>query len=268
MDGTNAASAGPRSVGALTHRGRIREKNEDAVMAADVSSAAASSARRFRLMMVADGMGGCPRGEVASSTALASAAAEIMRRLCEGSGGPDALAGGFLEANRRILDYVRRNPDAEGMGTTLVCALVEGDTVCLASVGDSRAYVAGGGIRQVTRDHTHVQDLVDRGSITAEESRMHPARSILTRALGMRDFSGPDMERLELGAAEALVLCSDGVTAHLSDRDILDNIASRNAPGACRAVIDAANRRGGSDNISLAVLSARPAPRHIPSPRA
>lgn len=253
----SGAHAGGRAVGLCTDVGRVRPNNEDAIMAADVSEAAGSRRGRFLLLMVADGMGGCPRGEEASRIALDSVAGTVASNLSGRARIGDIMADGIRNANLDILEYTRRHPESEGMGTTLVCALVAGDTVHLASVGDSRAYVVGSRIRQVTRDHTHAQVLADRGLITAEESRNHPGRCLLTRAVGMRGGAKPDMTVFELGADESLLLCSDGVTTHLTDQEILAAVSGRSAQDACQRVVDAANGRGGRDNVSLVVLSAR-----------
>ncbi|MCE2508194.1 MAG: serine/threonine-protein phosphatase [Nitrosopumilaceae archaeon] len=256
IPGGSRAHAGGRGVGLCTDVGRVRPNNEDAIMAVDVSAAAGSGRGRFLLLMVADGMGGCPRGEEASRIALDSVAETVASRLSDGARIGDIMADGIRNANRDILVYARRHSESEGMGTTLVCALVAGDRVHLASVGDSRAYVVGGRIRQVTRDHTHAQDLADRGLITAEESRSHPGSCILTRAVGMPGGAEPDMEMFDLGADESLLLCSDGVTAHLADHEILAAVSGRGAQDACRRVVDIANGRGGRDNVSLVMLSA------------
>jgi len=143
------------------------------------------------------------------------------------------------------------------MGTTTVCALVKGNNIHLANVGDSRAYVISDDeIRRVTKDHSYVQSLIDEGKITEEEAREHPQKNVITKAVGIMESVEPDTMKLTLDNDESLLLCCDGVIAHLTDEDIHKIICNANTPqNACKQIVDLANQRGGSDNISLIVLS-------------
>jgi protein phosphatase len=143
------------------------------------------------------------------------------------------------------------------MGTTAVCALVKGNDVHLANVGDSRAYVISNDeIRRVTKDHSYVQALIDEGKITEEEAREHPQKNVITKAVGIMESVEPDTMKLTLDNDESLLLCCDGVIAHLPDEDIHKIICDADDPqNACQQIVDLANERGGTDNISLIILS-------------
>lgn len=243
-----------REIGAVTHLGRLRTNNEDAILASNITLAADSVYRNFALLMVADGLGGCPRGEEASKIAVDSVAGAVVSHLSGDAPIDDTLREAIQGANGAVLEYAQTHPESRGMGTTLVCALVEDGDIHLASIGDSRAYVVGGTIRQVTRDHNHAQDLLDAGQITPDECRCHPGGHILTRAIGAPGLVDPDLSHVRLGPDESLLLCSDGLTLHLSEEDILHMVSGCGAQEACRRMVDEANRRGGRDNISVVLL--------------
>ena len=145
------------------------------------------------------------------------------------------------------------------MGTTSVCAIVDGrGRVTIANVGDSRAYVISdkSGIRQETKDHSFVQELLDKNEINKEEARNHPNKNIVTKAVGLSSSLEPDIKTVQLKNDESLLLCCDGVNAHLSDDDIKKIVQETpNPQHACKKIVDMANDRGGSDNISLIILS-------------
>ena len=149
-------------------------------------------------------------------------------------------------------------PSDRRNGTPLWSALVAEMTERFsANIGDSRAYVISHDeIRRVTRDHSYVQELVDAGSITEEESRTHPKKNVITRAIGTMQEFEPDTMKLALDRDESLLLCCDGVTAHLTDEEIRRTVTNSVCPQeATRKIVDLANERGGSDNISLVILS-------------
>ncbi|MDA7989961.1 MAG: Stp1/IreP family PP2C-type Ser/Thr phosphatase [Gammaproteobacteria bacterium] len=251
------ADRGMRRLGMQTDVGMIRPVDEDSILAMDLSLASDSKSRSMRLLVVADGMGGRAKGEDASRIAVDS----LSCRVVSGSFGSSSLAGllehGIQDANRRILDHTVSHPESEGMGTTVVCAIVAGNDVYVANVGDSRAYaVHRGGIRRITKDHSVVQELVDAGKITEEEARTHPQKNIITRAVGHAGYIDVDTFRLTLDSDESLLLCCDGVMAHLTDDDIHAAVTESEDPQkACQRIIDTANERGGKDNISLIILS-------------
>lgn len=233
---------------ALTAIGRVRPHNEDAVLCCP----------RFGLWAVADGMGGHRRGEVASALALKT----LQQRIRHG----DDLPGAIRAAHAAILAEAARDAGQRGMGTTLVAVRLLGVDFELAWVGDSRAYrVSADGIEQLTRDHSWVQAMVDAGRLTREEAARHPRRNLVTQCLGgAGDGEQPEVEvrHGRLGHGELLLLCSDGLSGELSDAQIQQCCAAAETlDELVGALVEAANRMGGKDNISCVVLglSAPPA---------
>jgi serine/threonine protein phosphatase PrpC len=248
---------------AMTDVGRVREHNEDSVMAVEYSRESMIDPAQRHLYVVADGMGGAEAGEVASAIAV-----EAIRRYIEAeldgaraeANGAELLAAALEEANSRIIEYVASHPDSRGMGSTGVCALVAPPDAAVAWVGDSRAYLMEGAtLRQVTKDHSLVQRLVEIGQISAEEAHTHEHKNVITRSLGARQSgpAGAEAISLKLKRGDRLMLCSDGLTAHVRDGQIGD-IMSRNSDpfDAARELIVAANAGGGTDNISVIVVYA------------
>jgi len=223
----------------LTDVGRVRSHNEDALVMDPP------------LFAVADGLGGHQAGEVASSLAVDTLVAEAPRRP-----DPKALGRAVRAANAAVIDAADKGRGRAGMGTTMTAAMVEGLRIAVAHVGDSRAYLFHDGqLGQLTADHSMVADMVRAGQLTEEESRVHPNRSVITRALG----SDPNMlvDTFELTAVpgDRLLLCSDGLTAMLTDAEIASILADDTAPEtAARALVDSANAVGGYDNITVAIV--------------
>jgi serine/threonine protein phosphatase PrpC len=224
-------------VGSATDIGQVREGNEDSLLIVEP------------LYAVADGMGGHRGGEVASTLAL-----ETVQQLFEQRQG--SLADQVAEANRAVFERSRNDRSVSGMGTTLTAALVDGDRVHLAHVGDSRAYLfRGGELRLLTEDHTLVHKMVVEGEITAEEAETHPHRSILTRALGVDQSVIVDEGDIEVADGDRILLCSDGLTGMVTDGQIREILAEAAEPqGAVDRLVTVANRAGGIDNITAIVL--------------
>jgi len=175
-------------------------------------------------------------------------------------GAPELLAGALEEANTRIIEYVASRPESRGMGSTGVCALIAPPDAAVAWVGDSRAYLMDGpNLRQLTRDHSLVQRLVEIGQISAEEARTHEHKNVITRSLGARQSgpAGAEAVALKLKRGDKLMLCSDGLTAHVEDHQIQEILARHRDPfEAARELIVAANTGGGTDNITVVVVFA------------
>ncbi len=237
--------------GAATDVGRIRDRNEDGWIAIP----------GVGLFAVADGMGGHAAGEVASRLALET----LSERL---SGGPpadretvaDALREAVVAAGRRIREEATRDPNRAGMGTTVTALqLLAGGDAVLAHVGDSRAYLfRAGTLRRLTRDHTWVQEQVERGQLTEEGARIHPAASMLTRAVGTEETVRADIVDCHWRPGDVFLLCSDGLTGPVSEPEIEAVLAAGSNPGEeARALVDLALRRGGPDNVTAVVV--RPA---------
>ena len=254
---TDSSPEKARKIGMLTDVGQVRTVDEDSILTADLSFGVNSKSSNFHLLVVADGMGGHAKGEEASKIALSAISRSVIPELVNDTPFTKLLEQGIQNANQDILDHTARNPESSGMGTTSVCAIVEGNAVHLANVGDSRAYVISDDeIRRVTKDHSFVQSLVDQGEITEAESREHPQKNVITKAIGIGTSIEADTMRLTLDSDESLLLCCDGVIAHLPDDDIHKIIRDSPDPQtACKEIVDMTNERGGSDNISLIILS-------------
>ena len=257
MTQENNSISSSRKTGMLTDVGRTRKIDEDSILVADLSFGVNSESSKFFLLAVADGMGGHAKGEEASKIALNAISRSVIPDLLNDTPFTELLEKGIQNANQDILDYTAKHPESSGMGTTSVCAIVKGNEVNLANVGDSRAYVISDDeIRRVTKDHSFVQSLVDQGEITEAESREHPQKNMITKAIGIDTSIEADTMRLTLDSDESLLLCCDGVIAHLPDDDIHKIIRDSPDPQtACQEIVDMANERGGSDNISLIILS-------------
>jgi protein phosphatase len=246
--------------GALTDVGMVRDHNEDSVMAVEYRRDSLIEPAQSFLYVVADGMGGAEAGEVASAIAVG----EIRNYLESGIESAGDLRGLLQEsleqANSRILEYQKAHPEARGMGSTAVSALVRPPDAAVAWVGDSRAYLCDNtGLRQVTKDHSLVQRLLEIGQITAEEARHHEHKNVITRSLGARPTgpAGAESVTLRLKRGDRLMLCSDGLTAHVEDAEIGEILRRHSDPlEAARELVVAANAGGGTDNVSVVVIFA------------
>jgi protein phosphatase len=201
-------------------------------------------------------MGGHTAGQVASEMA-ADAALRAVRTLQGASASlAEKLRYAVTSANREIYQTGRQRPELAGMGTTLVSVLAFEGRAALAHVGDSRAYlVRGGRIRQLTDDHSVVGELLRRREISEDAAREHPHRHVLTRALGVRPVVEPDLAELSPEPDDVFVLCSDGLTCHVEDDEIAEQVGDAADPDACvENLVDLANSRGGDDNITVLLL--------------
>lgn len=235
---------------ALTDTGCARELNEDRFAVVDGPSGVA--------WLVCDGMGGVAGGELAAQLAI-----DAMRRELESSPPrkPEmALRIAILEANRVIV-LRRQNPLFSSMGTTVVGALMKGNELALAHVGDSRAYlVRNGSIQQLTIDHTYVQQLVDSGQVNYEDALSHPQAHILTRAIGSDPALMVDQKRFWISSEpgdmgnDIIVLATDGLYSHVNDAEICESVSRRPTQAACSELVELAKERGGYDNITIAVI--------------
>jgi serine/threonine protein phosphatase PrpC len=232
---------------ARTDVGRARSGNED------------SHLRGRTVFAVADGLGGHRGGEVASAMAVEPLAALDGRDFADADQAAEALEGAVRAANRAILQRGRSDPELRAMGTTVTAATVvaAGQALQLAHVGDSRAYLLRAGeLRQLTTDHTVVAEAVARGLLTRGQAAVHPQRGVVTRAVGLDPDVRVDLpEPLELAPGDQVLLCSDGLTEVVGD----DRIAAELAEGAdgddaCAALVAAANRAGGPDNVTVVLL--------------
>jgi protein phosphatase len=222
--------------------GKKRRRNEDSYVVAPP------------LFAVADGMGGAQAGEVASKLA----AAALKETHPEGASDAEKVTELIQEANRRVYERAHSDPATSGMGTTMTVALVDGDKVTIGHVGDSRAYVVRGGeLEQLTEDHSLVNELLKSGKLSREEAETHPQRSVITRAVGTDPDVDVDAFTVEAGEGDVFLLCSDGLTDMVTDSDILDVVEKNrdDLDRATKALVSAANRGGGEDNITVIAFS-------------
>jgi PPM family protein phosphatase len=227
------------SAGFATNRGLVRQTNEDSFLV------------RKGLYVVCDGMGGARGGEVASQMAC-----ERMVAIDPVSAGKDEIRAAIVSANESISARSLAEPRLLGMGTTLTLALIRDDRLLLGHVGDSRAYLLHDGtLRQITDDHSWVGEMVRRGDLTAAEAAVHPHRSVITKALGTEGETEPDLLEIPLESGDRLLLCSDGLSGMVS-HDSIQELLRRadDAQAAADALVEAAIKGGGEDNITVVVV--------------
>ncbi|GGM61120.1 hypothetical protein GCM10011608_52720 [Micromonospora sonchi] len=229
----------------LNDIGLVRTNNEDSALAGE------------RLVAVADGMGGLPAGEVASEIVI-----RILDELIpptDPDAAVDALRAVVSTANQRIHGAIVADPARDGMGTTLTAALLAGDTLVLAQVGDSRCYLLREGrLRQLTRDDTFVQALIDQGALTRDQARHHPQRSLVTRAVQGAD-APPTMGMLTVAAGDRLLLCSDGLSDYVPDETIAATLSLHADRQQCgEQLVKLAHQAGAPDNVTVVVSDVVP----------
>ena len=224
--------------GGATDQGQVRDNNEDGYVVD----------RRLQLFAIADGMGGHRAGEVASATALEALRASVA----SGAGLGDAIGA----ANAAVFAKADDDESLTGMGTTLTAVVPDRDGVLLGHVGDSRAYLLRDAeLRQVTTDHSLVQEFVREGRLTQEQAAVHPQRSIVTRAIGVEPDVEVDVYPVRLHPGDRLLLCSDGLSDMLRTEDIAQVLRRESDPTrAANLLVDAANAAGGEDNITTIVV--------------
>ncbi len=250
-----------------TDVGRTREHNEDAFVVADLNTMNATLQPEVRthnpgemgsLFMVADGMGGAAAGEIASAMATEVVLSELDARWRNTQSHDSetfarAIKAAAETANARIHRYATEHPENRGMGTTATIAGLLGDTLYLAQVGDSRAYLVRNGVaQQITKDQSLMQKLVEAGELTAEEAEVSERRNIILQALGPEPVVKVDLTSQQVRKDDVLVLCSDGLSGQIRTGDISDVVsANRDLVDVCKKLIDMANENGGPDNITV-----------------
>ncbi len=225
--------------GSRTEVGHVREHNEDSLVVTPP------------LFAVADGMGGHEAGEVASEIAI-NALAELAPASPDG----DALARAVTAANLEVIKAPGKGIGREGMGTTLTAAILEGERLVIAQVGDSRAYLLHQGrLQQLTRDHSLMADMIEAGQLTEAEARVHPNRSVITRAIGSDPHMQPDIYELNVETGDRILLCSDGITTMLEDPQIARIMGSSETAQECADnLVAAALDAGGYDNATAVIM--------------
>ena len=240
---------------ARTDLGRVRENNEDKFdffLPNDLTRLAL----RGRLWAVADGMGGHAAGQIASEAALKT----LVRSYFDPSASNDTEAGlrsALTEANAIIYHASKKFPDKAGMGTTAVTVVVKNDTLFVAHIGDSRAYLLRENepIKQITTDHSWVEEQVRRGALTRTEAEASPYRNYILRSVGVEAQVEADISQMPIQTGDRILLCSDGLTGHLSDEILATRIGEADSLSqAVLDLVDAANEAGGKDNITALLL--------------
>ncbi len=237
------------SVAAGTDVGRIRAGNEDSLYA--------DADRERGLFIVADGMGGHAAGEVASEMAVQIVARDLAPLRDLSGDEPLAQMGEALRnANRAIYERTIVEADKQGMGTTASCLLMGNGRWIIGHIGDSRVYLLRDGVfRQVTKDHSYVQEQVDAGFLTPEQARYHPYSNVITRCVGANASVEADVLHGELQTGDLYLVASDGLTGMVEDPQLKKILETRSAPGPMvHSMITEANRRGGLDNITAIVV--------------
>jgi PPM family protein phosphatase len=232
----------------ITDVGRHRDMNQDFVFTSE-----RPIGKLPNLFLVADGMGGHRAGDYASRytvEALTEAVASI-----DGENPKEILEKAIRIANHKLLGEAMEHPEMRGMGTTLVAMTIDGHEMTAANVGDSRLYVIGEEITQITKDHSLVQEMVRRGELDENVAKNHPDKNIITRAIGAEETLVIDFFRKNISDGEKILMCSDGLTNMVEDEEIRRIIAgSRDTAEQAEELVRTANENGGRDNITVIVI--------------
>lgn len=232
----------------ITDIGMCRKMNQDSVYTSELPVGNLPN-----LFIVADGMGGHNAGEYASKhtvdTIVSSASSSSLVHPL------DILSEAIKEANEELICISLQDASMWGMGTTVVAAVVAGDRLYVANVGDSRLYLVNDEIRQVTKDHSYVEEMVRRGELDKEAAKHHPNKNIITRAVGVVKEIEIDFFETGLSLEDEILLCSDGLTNMVDDEDLRRIIkGQRDTVEKAERLIDAANRNGGKDNVTVVII--------------
>lgn len=235
-----------------TDRGRVRPMNEDAYDIGKFEDGAVWA-------VVCDGMGGVNGGDIASMKTvdvIAKAFAKTYREESDENSIRSMLLSALNAANTYVYEAAKEDEGLSGMGTTAVAVVVKDDTAYIAHVGDSRAYlIRGDSIEQVTKDHSMVQILVERGELTEEEAMKHPKKNFITRAVGVEEELDVEYNEIPLQESDAILLCTDGLSNCVSKEEILSIILEHGALASPDLLVQRAIERGGNDNITVVVIS-------------
>ena len=236
----------------LTDQGCVRKQNQDAYQIEQLD-------RNTLLAVVCDGMGGAKSGNIASILAV-DVFVEEIRRTWHGRMDREKtdqmLRSAVKLANFTVYDQAKQFEEFDGMGTTLVAVLIHGKKTTVINVGDSRAYcVTKDGIRQVTKDHSLVQLMVDRGDMSAEQAKAYPGKNFITRAIGTEAVVLCDITHLDVTKGDYFLLCSDGLSNMMDDQEILFEIVHGvNKQHCCKRLLDIAKNRGAPDNVTSVLV--------------
>lgn len=232
----------------ITDTGVTREMNQDYYFATDTNLGNLPN-----LFIVADGMGGHKAGDYASRHTIERVVASISRNSSEEP--VTIIQEAISKANELLVAESNEDETKSGMGTTLVIATLVGDKLIVANVGDSRLYVISDMVRQITRDHSLVDEMVRLGELNPSEARSHPDKNIITRAIGAQKNVKADFFEVELAEDDYVLMCTDGLTNMVRDEEILDIVRSEKEPEAiAHKLVRTANDNGGRDNITVTII--------------
>lgn len=230
-----------------TDVGMVREVNQDYVYVSD-----SPIGKLPNLFIVADGMGGHKAGDFASHFTVEVVKEELAKSMEDE---PEAMIKQAITiANQKLIETARQNSKLEGTGTTLVVATVIDQTLYFANVGDSRLYLLNDDIRQISKDHSLVQEMVRLGGITPEDAKHHPDKNIITRAIGAQEHLEIDFFEYRLKKGDTILMCTDGLSNMVEDDEILRIVkSSRDVVEAVEQLIESAKQNGGNDNIGVVI---------------
>lgn len=229
-----------------TDVGNYRSLNEDYI--------GSYEGEKFKLFVVADGMGGHNAGEVASKLAV-DTVIDYVKKHSDFESGVGVLRQAILKGNEEIFKMQNKNKELSGMGTTITACLISNFVAYIANVGDSSCFIINSsGIEKVTKDHSLVQQLIDNGSITEEEANTHPNKNIITRALGTNSKVEVDIFEIEINEPIIFVMCTDGLSNDVNKFEIYDIVTKNTFEESCEKLVDLSKLKGSKDNISVIVF--------------
>ncbi len=237
---------------AKTDKGMVRDTNQDAYAVGELPGGVAWA-------VVCDGMGGAAGGNIASALAVKVISEKINNSYnaqMKDISIKNMLHSALVAANLEVFDMSLERPELRGMGTTVVCAIVKEGQAYIMHAGDSRAYiVSDNGLKQITMDHSMVQDLVNKGKITEEEAAVHPNKNIITRALGVEKTIEIDFRQVDLDRGNTLIICTDGLSNYVSSQEICEEIKDSKYYAFADRLVKKANANGGGDNITVVAIA-------------
>lgn len=237
---------------AKTDKGKVRASNQDAYAVGEFPDEVAWA-------VVCDGMGGAAGGNIASALAVKVISDKInasYREKMSPSSIKNMLDSALIAANLEVYDMADTKPELKGMGTTVVCAVVKNSCAYIAHAGDSRAYIFNkDNLSQVTTDHSFVQDLVNKGKITAEEAQNHPNKNLITRAIGVDKSIEIDFDEVEMDDDDVLIICTDGLSNYVSDMEMINEVSDGRYYAFADRLVKKANNNGGGDNITVVAIA-------------
>lgn len=237
---------------AKTDKGHVRADNQDSYAAGEFTNGDAWA-------VVCDGMGGASGGNIASAIAVKTISEKLQESyradMTERSI-RNMIESAIVDANLEIFDMAVKNPHLTGMGTTVVCVVMRNEEAFVAHVGDSRAYLlTKDTIQQITKDHSVVQTLLEKGQLTADEAKSHPSKNIITRALGVENRVKIDFDQVDINDQQAVLLCTDGLSNFIDENQIHSLVSDGKYYAFADRLVNKANENGGGDNITVVIVS-------------